>query len=133
MKISKSFKVEKWDKETKKRVLSFWKDRGFSINKMLENTFEGKRGTIIGNIFSYDMSKIITKIKIKYIDGEIRCEYNIKKFGQIITKWNKKYWDLEVETFESVLFKENHMELEWKDYNKIARKRNILWSIFFSF
>lgn len=75
------------------------------------------------------MRNLLTKLNITINANEVICELNIKTFAQLITKWNREFWKLELETFESVLLENNYKEIEWNKYNKIKREKDVLWTI----
>lgn len=119
MKVTKKFNVEKFDDSTHQLIISFWENRKIKFNNISETSYEGNRGDTWGNLTSFDMSKLITQLNISRDDNnEISCELDIKTFGQYITKSNKEFWKLELDTFESVLLKNDYKETEWVEYGK---------------
>lgn len=130
MKISKKFNISKYDDSTQQQIKSFWKGRKFKFNNISDNYYEGKRGSIWGNLSSFDMSNLITKLHITRDESnEISCELDIKTFGQQITVWNKEFWQLELDTFESVLLRNDYKETEWEKYNISSTQKDFLWMI----
>lgn len=131
MKITKKFSIEKFDDSTHQLITSFWENRKIKFNDISETFYEGNRGDAWGNITSFDMSKLITQLNISRDDNnEINCELNIKTFGQFITKLNREFWKLELDTFESVLLKNDYKEIEWTEYKKLKVKSDMKWKIF---
>lgn len=127
--FSKKFQVNK-NVDTEEAIISFWENRNMKIIRKSETCFEGKRGSLVGNLLSYDMGKLITKLSIKINeDNEINSELIPNTIGQYITKWNKEYWKLELDTFESVLLNNDYKEDEWVEYKKSIRGKNMLWTV----
>lgn len=114
----------------KKQIVSFWESRNIKFQNISENEFIGKRGSIIGNLFSYNMQNLITKLSVRIINtNEIICELDIKTIFQQITNWNKEYWQLELDTFETYLLNNDLLENNWEEYYKRSKKLNIIWTI----
>lgn len=127
MKFTKKFSIEKFDVITHKSILSFWESRKIKFNNISDKCYIGSRGSLFGNLFSFKMNKLMTNLYINIDDNnELICELNIKTFGQKITNWNKKYWELELGTFESVLLNNDFKENEWREYNKNQGKSDLL-------
>jgi len=127
MKISKVIILPDQNCVTNQQILNFWQNRNVKILLNSKNQFIGERGTIFGNLLSFNMNRLITNIIISKNHTELICELNINTIFQTITKWNKEYWDLELNTFESVLLKNDYREQEWTEYFKKARKSNFRW------
>lgn len=128
--ISKKFKLEEWNDSTEEKILSFWVQRNIKFDTSIKNHYEGKRGSLWGNLNSFDMSKLSTKINIMRNDNnEIICQLEVMTFGQIITKKNKKYWELELESFESAMLKNDYKEAEWEAYNKKVVGNDLLGTL----
>lgn len=130
MKISKKFNLPKYEDSTQQQIRSFWESRKIKFDNISENYYEGNRGNTWGNLTSFDMSNLITKLHITRDESnEISCEFDIKTFGQQITEWNKVFWQLELDTFESVLLKGDYQETEWSEYNISSSKKDSLWMV----
>jgi hypothetical protein len=130
MRIEKRFFVQKWDQGLLQKAVDYWTKRGIVFEKREENALFGKRGSIFGNLFSYDMSDLISQLYISVSsNNELTCLLDVNTFMQWITERNIEYWFLEVDMFESYLLHNDEQIEEWNDF----RKRNILGSIIWTF
>lgn len=127
--ITHTFSIKQWDESTKGQIISFWNDRGINLVENSKQELIGCRGNILGNIASYNMAKIITKLTIKVTGKQIYCEFNINTVFQFITSSNRKYWELELETFESVLLTKDYLEEQWENYKVTSKTSNIIWTV----
>jgi hypothetical protein len=126
MKITKEIRISEWNDLTRQKIVNFWEARKIRFSENSDSRLIGRRGSIFGNILSFDMNNLITNIVIKRnSDSEITCEININTIFQQITKSNEEYWELELKTFESVLLYDDYREDEWKEHVKNAKKSNI--------
>ena len=128
--ISKNFCVPEHDDSLNERIIKFWSGRGINLLKDTKSSLTGKRGNFLGNLISYDTSKLITKLTVKIENGRIICEFNINTVFQYITNLNKKFWELELETFESFILNNENQDELWKEYYKESRRSNFIWTIF---
>ena len=126
MRIERRFLVPMWDESLTQKAIHFWSKRGVAFMRSEGNTLSGKRGSLLGNLFSYDMSKLISKLSISVSsDNELTCILDVNTVMQGITERNKEYWDLEMDTFESFLLRNDEQTENWDDF----RKRNVLGAI----
>lgn len=126
---TKIFQLETWNQETKDRMMSFWMGRGFIFTETSDNIV-GTRGSIWGNLFSFDMSKLIAKLTIS-VDSSNRCEciLEINTILQDITSSNERYWLLELDTFESFTLSGDMKADEWARYKMQSKKADRTWTI----
>lgn len=117
------FNVNKFDEDCYINTISYWESRGFTFKQKKQNYLLGYRGNMFGNLFSFNMQKIITVIKI-YITNEnyIKVEMKINTKFLKISENNKRFWDLELETYKSKLINNDHKELDWVEIDKNTRK-----------
>lgn len=128
--IEKTIEIPNNDESIGQKIISFWESRDVKFNDISLNEYFGNRGSLFGNMFSYNMKKLITSVNIKIKDNnEINCKLDINTKYQHITDWNKEYWQLELETFENILLNNDSLEGKWKVYFKKSKKMNFLWTI----
>jgi hypothetical protein len=128
--ISKKILITEWNDQFRKKIIKFWENRKIIFTNISDTKMEGKRGSFLGNLFSFNMSNLMTTINIiKNNSNELICELDINTAMQEITTCNKKHWELELETFESVMLNDDYKENEWKELEKITKKDNVRWSI----
>jgi hypothetical protein len=132
MRIEKRFLVPKWDETLLQKAVDFWTKRNIVFEKIEGNALYGKRGSLLGNLFSYDMSKLISKLSISVSsNNELTCILDVNTVMQAITERNKEYWGLEMETFESLLLHNDEQIEEWDDLGKRSRLAAIVWTFTF--
>lgn len=127
--IEKTIKTSEIDESIKQKIISYWESRDIEFYDISDNEYTGKRGSLIGNLTSFKMNKLLTNINIKLNDDEINCKLDINTKHQMITKYNKEFWDLELKTFENILLNNNSLEDEWKKYNKKSKKMDVIWMV----
>lgn len=89
----------------------------------------GSRGNWTGNLTSFDMAKLITKIRISSCEvGTILVELDINTFGQQITEWNVAVWRLEILELHRVICGLSHIDNVWKRFGRDARSSYIKWA-----
>jgi hypothetical protein len=132
MRIEKSFFIPQWDETIRQRVLDFWSRRNIVFKKITGDTLIGKRGNLWGNLTSFDMSKLMAELSIKVSsENRISCVLEVNPFMQHITDWNKAWWNLEMESFESFLLNGNEQVEKWKHFTAAHQKAASVWSFTF--
>jgi hypothetical protein len=132
MRIEKRFLIPIWNESLKQKSINFWSKRGVVFEKIEENALHGKRGSLLGNLFSYDMSKLISTLSISVLpDNELTCILDVNTVMQGITDRNKEYWNLEMNTFESFLLRNDEQVDNWEDFRKRSVVGAIIWTLTF--
>lgn len=117
-----------WNEDYQQRAVEYWKGRGFHFGKPSGDTLEGRRGSIWGNLFSFDMSKLRTRLVIRKTDqNAIESMLDIETQFQIITDYNMLYWMLELDTFESALLQGDYQEGRWARFREANRRAAWSW------
>ena len=130
LQVVKTFQVPVWDEQAKKKFINFWQGRGVTFNEVTEKHLKGRRGSLWGNMTSYDMSKLLADLTISQIaPHEISCQLDVDTRGQDITEWNEGYWRLEMDTLESYLLCGDQKEAEWQQFRKDSRAAAWQWSL----
>jgi hypothetical protein len=123
--ITKKINIPKMNDESKNKMVEFWEKRGVIFTNSSDKELYGKRGSLLGNLFSYNMSKLIATLRIvEQGDNEVICELIINTFMQYVTPWNKEYWALELETFESEMNNNGNLEKKWGELSLLIKKKN---------
>lgn len=123
--ITKKISIQEMNDESKKKMVEFWEKRGIVFTNSADKELHGKRGSLLGNLFSYNMSKLIATIRIvEQGENEVICELKINTVMQYVTPWNKEYWALEFETFESEMNNNGGLEKEWEALSLVIKKKN---------
>lgn len=128
--FTKKLAVLEWNNESENNIIKFWEERGFVFEEKSSDVLSGKRGSLLGNICSYNMSKLITEIRINRVnDNELICELRVNTIMQIITSWNKEHWEMELETFNNAINNNSKMEEEWAELMTRSKKNDIKWTM----
>lgn len=126
--ISKTLQLPTWNQDVKQQIISFWSARGFSFSQESGDTIVGTRGSIWGNLTSFDMSKLISTLTVSINDSACcTCTLDVYTIAQTITPWNAAHWQLELDTFENWILYGNAMEHEWAELQNASAKSNLLW------
>ncbi len=90
--VERTFVVPVWDEATKQKALDFWGRRGVTLSETSAHTLTGERGNIIGNLTSFDMSKLIARLAVTVsTQNEVRCVLDVNTVMQSITEYNKSW------------------------------------------
>jgi hypothetical protein len=130
MRIEKIFNVQNWDNNLKQKAINYWARRGIIFGETEGNILTGKRGSLLGNFFSYNMSKLITKLSISVSAYNVlTCTLDVNTVMQGITQRNIEYWNLEMDTFESYLLTNDEQIENWQDFKKRNILAAIIWTV----
>ncbi len=132
MRVSRSIVISEWNDAIRRKIVDFWQERRVVFTVSEGRTLEGKRGSLLGNMTSFDMTRLITTLTVSRTSpAEIVCRLDIDTTFQSITTWNEAYWQLEMDTFESWLLYGEDKKAEWEAYYKTARAGDIRWLLSF--
>ena len=132
MRIKKTFLVPTWDESLTQKSIDFWSKREIVFEKKDGNVLYGRRGSLLENLFSYDISKLISKLSISVSsNNELTCILDVNTVMQGITERNKEYWNLELDTFESFLLRNDEQIENWDDFRKRSTLGAIIWTFTF--
>ena len=93
-KIKYKFSIEKLNDEVVEKTIKYFESRRFKCQ--LENKrIVGKRGNTIGNLFSYDMTKLICNLNVEFFKNDITVEFFVNSKFQDITKVNLASFEIE--------------------------------------
>ena len=114
MRISKDIPTNESIDTSIKKLCAYWEDRGMKFVRRSETSLEGKRGNLLGNLFSFNMKHVISQIEIKKKTQKIECKLIVNTVFQYMTESNKRFFWLELETFEKYLLFDDLNEEAWK-------------------
>ena len=101
------FPIDNISDEIEKVSLNYWESRHFKC-QLIDKKIFGKRGTTLGNLFSYDMTKLICDLQVEFeensmpgenetIDLRVQTSTNLNvvpqdntKMGEIIIRFGNK-------------------------------------------
>jgi hypothetical protein len=130
MLISRQLDVHRWDSHAAAVARDYWEQRGFTnaaVNADLE--IIGTRGSWLGNLTSYNMSKLRASIRMSPVGAErIALELDVNTWGQQITQWNHAYWRLEIIEVQRLLRGDGDLSDLWQRFKDDSRRASILWT-----
>ncbi|ERJ13261.1 hypothetical protein [Haloplasma contractile] len=133
MKKEIQFTLDSPDSNVYEKIITFWEERGFTFTEKNKNYLIGNRGNIIHNLYTFKMQKLDTKVSIKISNNEINTTLDINTMFQMITAANKRYWELELQTYKSAILNNDYREDDWIDFKQQQNKSNIGWTLLFAF
>ena len=133
--IRRQFLASGWNKNTASVVLDYLMSRGFSDAQVEQVSsrliITGTRGGWIGNLTSFDMSKLRSRIEVVGdASGLVHVDLKVSTFGQQITEWNRAYWRLELVELCSVVLGRGRIADVWARYAGPRRQAAVLWTLF---
>ena len=128
--VSKTIRLPQWDEQTKQKVIDFWQGRGIHFSDTRTDVLRGRRGSLWGNLTSFDMSKLVAHLTISASSPALlECVMEIDGRYQDLTDWNEAYWHLEMETLESYLLTGDQKGPEWRQFQRDSRAAAWQWSL----
>lgn len=127
MKISREFKGDEYERSTRE-ICSFWEGQDYTISKVNEDRYVGKRGHIIHNLFTISMNKLATSIVIDTSGEGVEVVIDVNTFGTWMTKSEGALWDVEFDMFESFLKNEEVDPELMKQYKK--KKNRVVYILY---
>jgi len=126
-KIHYEFEIKSNKKNYEDGIIQYWKSRNFEFEDK-SDSYNGKRGSIIGNLFSFDMSKLISDLKIVVKENKkIITDLILNTQFQDITEVN--LWDLKLELIMFQRFINDLPQPDFlDDFIKFKNKSAILWT-----
>jgi hypothetical protein len=132
IRIEKRFEILKWDDVVRRKAIDFWSRRGISFFESSETTLVGRRGSIFGNLVSFNMSDLLSSLWINIsLKNEVHCVLDVDTILQRITEYNRAWWDLEMETFESFLLRSDEQEAKWQAFLASHHNASLAWAASF--
>jgi hypothetical protein len=127
--IEKTFQIPVWDEFVKFRTIDFWTRHRIKFTETLGNKLIGTRGSLFGNLISFDMSRLTSKLSISVSpQNTVCCLLEVNTFMQKITEYDRAWWDLEMEIFKTFLLKADEQEARWKKFNTNHKKATLKWN-----
>lgn len=130
LQVVKTMHIPIWDQQVEEKAVAFWQERGINFSEKTPRRLLGNRGSIWGNLTSFDMSKLITNLTLTISPMEpyeVSCCLDVDTRFQVVTEWNKEYWQLEMDTFESYLLYGDQKKGGWDQLRRESRALDYLW------
>ena len=140
MKINKNIHINNNIDTSIQRICDYWENRGMKIVERSHSTssqtksqiyLKGKRGNLLGNLTSFKMENIISQIEIRKNLEYIECKLSIHTIFRYITNSNKKFFSLELETFEKYLLFNDLNKQAWKLLRIESKKEDTIFVTIF--
>jgi hypothetical protein len=129
IRTERRFEIPKWDDAMRQKAMDYWSRRGVSFFEVTESTLAGKRGNILGNLLSFDMSNLLAILYIGVsLKNEIHCVLDVDTVLQHVTEYNRAWWNLELETFESFLLRNDEQTAKWQVFLQSHYSASLAWT-----
>ncbi|RYZ86482.1 MAG: hypothetical protein EOP04_13790 [Proteobacteria bacterium] len=128
IRIERHFRVRYWDATTKNSAMDFWSRRGMAFQSTPQDLLLGKRGHLLGNLTSFNMTKLMSNLTVTVDGTNVEAVLVVNKLGQSITDWNRAWWNLEMEIFESHLLSGDNQEERWAQFLKEYKSQAWIWT-----
>jgi hypothetical protein len=128
LRLSRTLTLLVWNEGVRERMMSYWRSRGFIFTETTDDFLKATRGSLWGNLTAFDSKKLLCTLSIaRTSHTEVLCLLEIDTRYQIIVEWNRRYWELEFDTLESFLFRNDLREQEWRTFERDSSRAFALW------
>ncbi len=108
--------------------IEFWTRRGFRMKQYPTGALEGRRGNLLGDLFSFNMSHPRATLRICQSEqGELQCTIVIPSLGHKPTDWNVAWWNLELILFGEFLRTKDHGAERFEGFRLLHRRASWAW------
>ena len=114
--VETRFDVPGWDDAIRNKVVRFWEDRRIEFDSTDGDTLVGRRGSLFGNLLSYDMTRLRAELVVTHAAGTVHAKIEINTVGQTVTEWNRAWWLIEMCMFESWIVDDNPQTERWNAF-----------------
>ena len=127
--ISYEFPVESWGDSQVEIALQYWQMLGFQCSQTTALGIEAKRGNLLGNYFSFNMTKLICRLSVAASPQcIITSKLEVDGAGQIITEWNLASFKIEHLLFRRKL-RNLPPSISLEQFMKANRRASLAWTI----
>jgi hypothetical protein len=103
----------------------YWQARGFRLERVGPD-LHGRRGSVWGNLVSFDMSRLLATVRVHIERGHLVCVLDVDTRFQHVTRANVCYWELELEILERYVLHGKLDEATWRWFHKRERRATLL-------
>lgn len=125
--IDRHINLPEWNDAARAKVVEFWQQHGFKLRQSSDFTLEGKRGHISGNLFSFDVRKLITKLSIAW-DCDRKVLFTALQVNtdyQILIDLDVEVFNTEMEIFKNFLLLNERNEDRMLELIKASKKESL--------
>lgn len=116
-----------WDDAARSVAQVFWQHRHFAITRLDASGLAGRRGTLLGNLTSFDMRRVLATVNVSASGDSVSARVLVDPRLQMITDWDRAFFRLELVEFQSLMQTGSGLQPVWADY-QAAGKSAALWS-----
>ena len=136
MRLLRHVSVPSWNSETADLAVRYLRSRGYADARVSDHPYgpvvDGTRGSLLGNLISFDMTKLRAKIKVLlHSPGSVTVDLDVDTTGQQITQWNVATWRIEIAELHSILRGGGLLDDVWRRFRKDYRAANLRWTFTF--
>jgi len=134
MELCRRYQISNWNESTARTVVNYLKTRRFANAEVLASSpgpvVAGTRGTWLGNLTSFDMTKLRASIRFTPDGpGVVAVRLEVSTTAQEITEWNAAVWRLELVEVRRVLSGRALLGDLWPRFNRDARRAALRWAL----
>jgi hypothetical protein len=128
IRVQRTIPLLAWDDGVRERIMSYWRGRGFVFNQTDGDFLAARRGSLRGNVTSFDPAKLRATLSVARTNlTEVLFLMEVNTHFQVIVEWDRRYWELEMETLESFLRRDDLQEQRWKEFRRDSTRSFLLW------
>lgn len=128
LQLSRTIHMPLWNEGMQERVMVYWRERGFSFSETDGDFLKATRGSMWGNLTALNPRKIQATLSVaRTSPSELLCLLEIDTRFQMILEWDIRYWEMELETLESYLFRNDTRDLIWQEFERDGARALALW------
>lgn len=98
-----SFELGPHDFSTQARIQDYWLSRWFQLSSTPVQGLYGTRGGVFGNLFAFDIRKILTELLIEIEGNTLHSRLRVDFRYQIMSEWNLVEYKLEQLLFRNTM------------------------------
>lgn len=117
--------VPEWTEDLRSRTIEYWQSRKFRFDTTMGDDLLAERGSLWGNMTSFDMTELVGTLWIGIRDNVMECTMRVNPAYQIITKGERASLQREVDDFGPWLTEHLAMEDRFGCLPKMSREE--LW------
>src|SRR4051812_18678528 len=94
LRFERRFIVPSSAKAISEKAVDYWSRRGVTFTEVEEARLSGRRGSVWGNLTSFDPSDLLAEVTISFDEaGGVRCVLIVDRILQVVTEWNRAWWE----------------------------------------
>jgi len=119
----------KWNECLREKLVAYWSGRRYRFCDEHDLPLIATRGSVWGNLISFDMSRIRATVRIEPVNiEEVLLTTTVDGQFQTITEWNRAYFQFELAACGSFVSSGDLHIADWSEFLKEHRKAGIQWA-----